>query len=99
MDRLSSLLPSALKKRGLHQVAVASTVVLAAQRWLATEFAQHASALRVRSYKDATLHIDAENPIALSELSRRTGALQEALLRQFPDCPLHAVRCQRSGSR
>lgn len=99
MERLSSLLPTALKKRGLHQVAVASSVVLAAQRWIDSELAATASALHARTVRDAVLSIDADNPIALSEMNRRVPMLLQRLQQQFPDTALRSVHCRRSGGR
>jgi predicted nucleic acid-binding Zn ribbon protein len=98
MDRLSALLPNALKKRGLHEVAVAGGVVLAAQRWLEKEMGMHAASLKARKYAGKTLFIDAADGIALSECVRRVPELQKALLAACPDAPVEGVRCLRAAS-
>jgi predicted nucleic acid-binding Zn ribbon protein len=98
MDRLSLLLPKVLQKRGFHQLAVASGVVISAQRWMDAEMGMHAPALHARKFADGTLVVDAANPIALSELSRRIPQLLQILKEQLPDTPLAAIRCQRAAT-
>ena len=95
MDRLSHLLPKILKKRGLHQVAMASVVVLRAQEWINANLPTHSNTLKPRTFAEGTLLIEAGNAIALSEMSRKTDGLLVELRTVIEGTEIVAVRCVR----
>ncbi|MDB4977933.1 MAG: hypothetical protein JWM56_119 [Candidatus Peribacteria bacterium] len=67
MDRISSLLPKVLQKRGLQAQATASHIVHIAQEWLRQALPQFSADLHVERYSDATLYISAAHSIAAQE--------------------------------
>ncbi len=95
-DRLSGLLPNVLKKRGLHQVAVAGSAVGAAQRWMEANMGLQAASLKASKLADGSLFIEAHNGIALSEMSRRVPQLLDAL--RAEGYVVDAIRCRRAAS-
>ncbi len=79
MDRLDKLLPSVLRKRGLFQQAQASHAVHAAALWITDVLPGFADFLRPTSLRDGILHIEGDHPIALQELSMKSGDLLSSL--------------------
>ena len=67
MDRLSSILPKVLRKRGLQEHAVGALVVLRASAWIAMRLPELAGMVRVRSFKEGTLHIVCTHSVAVQE--------------------------------
>ena len=97
MDRLSLLLPKVLKRRGLHQLAEASFVVLRAQEWIKAHMGMQAPSITARKFADSSVLIEAGNPIALSEVSRRGEELRVFLKEALPEVTITAVRCVRGN--
>ncbi|HRH93794.1 MAG TPA: DciA family protein, partial [Candidatus Peribacteria bacterium] len=92
------LLPKVLQKRGFHQLAVASGLLMAAQRWIETNMGPQAAQLHPKKFADGTLLVEAANAIALSEFSRRIPQLQDALKRELPDSPVRGIHCRRAAA-
>ena len=96
MDKLSSLLPAALRRRGLHSEFTAGFVVLKAEEWLKHALPAHATTLKVLSFVDGILTIQALHSIALQECVQRSGALKKALQDLSPKIVIKDVRVLRS---
>ncbi len=99
MDRLSSVLPKILQRRGLKQLADASTLILRANEWIAAHMGMQAAVIGARTFADGTLFIEAENGIALSEMSRKADALLTFLKTKIPEIAVQSVRCTRSSGK
>ena len=67
MDRLSSLIPSVLQKRGLYNEAQASMTVYRAKKWFTEMHPEAASMLTPHTLKDGVLTIYALHSIAQQE--------------------------------
>ena len=93
MDKVSSLLPRVLHKRGLHKHANASLVVLRAQEWLQKNLRKYEKDLHVRKLQEGTLVIEAANSIAAQECQQCKEALLEDLRKDCKD--LKDVRISR----
>ncbi len=96
MDRLSSILPKVLRKRGLHGEMTASLIVMLCQRWIEVSMPTMAPALRVLRFADGWVTVEADNSIALSECSQRRQEMIDWLLTQLPDAKLEGARVVRS---
>lgn len=95
MDRLSTLLPKILRQRGLHEPFSAGLVVLRAQEWIGAHLPQHAATLRVTTFVDGVLSIDAHHSIALHECQMASPQLQSALSRLSDGITVTEVRVRR----
>lgn len=96
MDSLSSILPSVLRKRGLHGAAVAALVTLKATEWLRVALPACADALHVEHLKDGVLSISTAHSIAAQECLPLLRALKEFLQRECKDSSVREVRLIRS---
>lgn len=96
MDRVSDLLPVVLRKRGLHTPVEASFVVTTAQRWLTDHLPSLVSELHATTFRDGTLTVRADNPIALAEGSLLKASLLKELQRSCASAAVREVRFVRS---
>ena len=99
MDQLSSILPSVLRKRGLHGHAVAALVTLKANEWLRLALPACASRLHVETVKDGVLTIATTHSIAAQECLPLLPALQEFLNRECKGSSVRDVRLVRERGR
>ncbi len=96
MDRLDTLLPKILQRRGLHQQATASLMVHQAQEWLRNALPQFARDLVVLHVKDSVLQISAANSIAAQECHQVLSLLKEYLQRDCKHVTLEGIQITRS---
>jgi hypothetical protein len=95
MDRLRSVLPKVLKKRGLYHQASASHITHAGQRWLEESLGNLGSFVSIKSYSQGTLTIACAHSVAAQECQALLPAFREYLSREFPDHRLLEVRLVR----
>lgn len=96
MQRLSSILPAVLHKRGLHDVARASQIVAAATQWLHAAMPHCAMDITPKALERGQLVIEAKHSIALAECSEAAPLLLRHLASVVPDVPLRGVRLVRT---
>ncbi len=96
MDKLSFLLPSALRRRGLFAQVSASVIVMKAADWLKERIPSHATTLHVLSFADGILSIGADHSIAAQECVLQETALRAALESAFHGVVVREVRVQRT---
>ena len=95
MERVSSLLPRVLNKRGLKKHADASLVLLHVHGWIKKNMSEYAPQLHPRYVKDGVLLISAENSIAAQELQVRKEVLLDELKEHGTKC-VRELRIERS---
>ena len=90
MDRLGSILPGVLHRRGLHKQAQASSAIINVTAWLTAALPLHAEALHPMVVRNGVLEIAFDNGLAAQECR----GLQPDLLRylQQSDLPNGFVR-------
>lgn len=84
MDRLFTVVPKVLRKRGLQEHAEGALVVHRAQQWISEHLPLIAEVILVQSFKENTLFIDCEHSVALQECQAISADLH-AYLRS--NCP------------
>lgn len=94
MDRLFSVLPKVLRKRGLQEHAEGALIVLRAHRWMEEHFPHLTGAFRVQKFQENTLHILCTHSIALQECQASIDDLKAFLQK---DCAFTAVSDVRIG--
>ncbi len=88
MDRLSSVLPRVLSRRGFAVQAQAALVTFKAREWLSDQHPHLTDLLRVRMLKEGELVVACMHSIALQEVQ----TVSEDLLRYVrQECPLVKV--------
>ena len=97
MDRLGSILPGVLHRRGLHRPAQAASVVLKAETWLRTALPAHAAALHPTAVRSGVLEIDFANGVAAQECRLVLPDLLRHLQNDLPSGFLRDVRLCRRG--
>jgi hypothetical protein len=95
MERISHLLPKVLKRRGLHEHAVAAYTVRTAQQWIDQELPNFQGELAVRSLKDSALLIDASNSIAAQECYARSDDLLAHIRGVHPEVHIERMHLSR----
>lgn len=83
MDRLSLILPKVLRKRGLQEHAEGALAVTRAEQWMTGRLPLLAGKIKVRSYKEHTLHIDCLHSVAVQECQ---GLIPELLQYLRTEC-------------
>ncbi len=96
MERLSSLLPTALRKHGLLEHASASQIVIIANTWLQKNIPSSMS-LTATKYVDGVLFLSAATSIALHMGSLKRGELLEHLHISFPEIVLRDICCMHQA--
>lgn len=96
MDRLFSVLPKVLRKRGLHEHAEGALVVLRAQRWLEGRFPSLLGSIRVQKYQEHVLHIQCSHSIALQECQGSIPDLKDFLCKDCAFTALSDVQVSRN---
>lgn len=96
MDRLSHILPTVLRERGLEGPALSSQAVTCAQTWIHTTLPAHSSSLRALRVERGTLIVEAVDSIALTECSGRLPSLLRHLKENVPLARIEQVRVRRS---
>ncbi len=95
MDRISTLLPKVLEKRGLQKHAEASFIVQQAQAWLADRLPAFVHDLRASSFKDGSLLVSCAHSIAAQECNQVAEELAAYLRSECGAKKLEGVRCVR----
>jgi predicted nucleic acid-binding Zn ribbon protein len=96
MDKVSSLITTALAKRGLAHHALASLARTRVQGWLQGRFSA-AHAPTVGSIKEGVLLIDCPHPIVLQELQVLLPDLKAFLCQECPFAHISDIRISRSS--
>ncbi len=96
MDSLSSILPSVLRKRGLHGHAVAALVTLKTTEWLRVALPSLADQFHVEQFRDGVLTIATGHSIAAQECRSLLPALMEFLRRECKGSSVRDVRLVRT---
>lgn len=89
MDLLFSLIPGALKKRGLAEHAEGALIVHRAQKWLQEKCPHLLECVKVRSIKDHVLTIECTHSVALQECQ---ACSQDLLLYLQQECPFGIIK-------
>ncbi len=79
MQRLGSVLPAVLNRRGLKKQATASLVVHQAQEWLTRTLPAFSGDIRALKFADATLTVGCRHSIASQEVQQLIPVLLEYL--------------------
>ena len=95
MDKVSSILPKVLKKRGLHKHASASLVVNLAQEWLEKELPKIRDDISVSTIKDSVLTISTKNSVAAQECRHVCDSLLTYLKGQNTGALIEDIRIVR----
>lgn len=96
MDKLSTLLPKVLNKRGLRNEANAALVVYHANLWIEDHMPEFQPVLRAVSYTDKKLVMDTDNSIAAQELRSHQPILIEYLSTMESMSPVDEIDIRRS---
>lgn len=94
MDKISSLIPKVLNKRGLKDEAQASYVVFLATEWIAEQLPALAEQVQVESMRDGVLSIETSHSAVSQEIAVQKEALL-AHLNSFEGILLREVCIQR----
>ena len=99
MDRVSSILPKVLGKRGLKDQAQAALVVHRATAWLKQHLPPSlAPAISVHTFTDDILTIQCSHSIALQECRSLLPALKEYLRSREGSPPVQHIHIAREAS-
>ena len=98
MDRLSTILPSVLRQRGMESEALSAHALTIARRWLDREFPTLSTQLRPATIQRGELVIVTDSSPALAHVSPHLSALLALLRSEITHLPLRAVRIERSRS-
>lgn len=98
MDRISSLIPKVLQKRGIYGQADAALLKHQAMNWLHGKMPElyESGDIRVQHFKDNVLHIATNHSIAAQECSAVSEALAEYLRKDCGHARLEAIRVGRA---
>lgn len=96
MDRVQTILPRVLGKRGLRTQAQASQVTFVAERWLKTALPHLATYVHVDTLQHAVLTISCTHSIAAQECVPLLPSLREFLARECKGSPVADIRMIRS---
>lgn len=96
MDRLFSVLPKVLRKRGLQEHAEGALVVLRAHRWLEEHFPHLKGSVSVQKYKENTVHILCTHSIAVQECQSSMSDLKAFLHKECAFAGVIDVRVGRN---
>ncbi len=96
MDRVQSILPGVLHRRGLHVHAQAAQVTHVAERWLHGALPALAEFIAVDSLSHATLTISCAHGIAAQECQPLLPPLLEFLARECRGATVREIRMVRS---
>lgn len=95
MERLASMLPAALRRRGLYEQGQAALAVTRATQWIAAQAPALAQHVRVRHLKDGVLTVACDSPVAMQEMQALAHRL-EAELHDGRTARCSGVRVQRA---
>lgn len=97
MQRLNTLLPAVLARRGLQTHVTAAVVVLTAQRWLEEQLPALQGQCKVETLKDGALTIVCSHSVALQECQQRQTQLLAHLRQEYPGTLIRDARVTRAG--
>lgn len=84
MDRLNTLLPSALKKKGYFHDAMASLIVKRCNEWITVSCPAISGHIHAQSIKDGILQLSADHPLIITEFQQYKADLLASLRSEFP---------------
>jgi len=96
MDRLFSVLPKVLRKRGLTEQAEGALVVHRAQRWMSERLPVLESYIRVQKVKDGVLYVNCQHSVAMQECQAVIGDLRVYLQTECPFSRIQEIRVIRT---
>ena len=96
MDRLSDLLPTVLKKRGLQPQSATHDVFTETHAWLAKELPASAASFRTRTFQNGILVLETHDAAALEACFTRADSLRLHLHSLFPAAAVSSVRIIQS---
>ncbi len=96
MDRVSLLLPSVLRKRGLFDQVSASSVSYTARAWIAQHAPGLAPFIQVKSLTQGVLQVEATHHMALVQAHELSQDLLGDLQKQFPNVCILRISVVRS---
>lgn len=92
MDKVSSVIGSVLRRRGLRDHAEGALVVHRSDAWMSVNMAHVREFVVVRSFKDGVLLLACSNSVAAQEC---TGAIDSLLKDLRADCPFASIKSIR----
>ncbi len=95
MDKIGSILPRVMRKRGLHLQADASQVTFRAQEWLTKAAPAVIEYLTVRTLSHAVLTIDCAHSTVAQECQPLLPGLLQYLQKEFPTVKIEEIRLVR----
>lgn len=96
MDRMFTIIPGVLNRRGLKDHAIGALVVHKAKQWMTKRLPFCADVLHVTKVQDGVLFILCDHSIALQECSGVIPELKEFLAKECPFMPVSEVRIVRT---
>ncbi len=96
MDRLSSVLPRVLHRRGFSEQAQAAMITFKARAWLQESHPHLADLVQVRIFKEGELVVACSHSIALQEVQGQSEALLCYLRQECPQVRIAGLRVLRA---
>lgn len=96
MERVRTILPKVLLKRGLARHAISSSLILQSREWLHSALPHMAQFIEPATFSDGILTIRCEHSIAVHECHGASAALLTFLEREFPEVRIVSIRVIRS---
>ncbi|MFA7681599.1 MAG: DciA family protein [Candidatus Peribacteraceae bacterium] len=95
MEHIRTLLPAVLKKRGLHEHAIAALVIHHANLWIGQKLPAMRNELTARAFTNTVLVIAAAHSTAAQECQQAATELITHLKHGIPEAGLTDVRIVR----
>lgn len=95
MDRVSSLLPAVLHRRGLHQHAVTAQALGTLRTWFINKAPALADAVTFVRIQQGEVHVHARHGVAVQEASELREELLAYARQAFPSLSIVRVRITR----
>lgn len=95
MDKLSSVLPKVLHKRGIEKHATGALVVHRAKIWIVEHLAHLQTMMMVTKLQDGVLHISCTHSVAIQECQGSIGELMQYLRTECPFAGIKDIRVVR----
>jgi hypothetical protein len=96
MDKLSSVLPKMLRKRGIEGHAMSSLAVHRAMQWMNERLPALQNFIEVKSVQDGVLYIECAHSVAMQECQCATADLLGFLRLECPFSAIKDIRIVRN---
>ncbi len=96
MDKVSSVIGSVLRRRGLRDHAEGALVVHRCEAWMSEHMPHVREFVVVRSFKDGILLLACSNSVAAQECTGASDSLLKDLRANCPFATIKSVRVDRS---